>query len=156
MGGRRRHRRQRHENQTVSRFSPASRSNAFMAAMARSSVTSSHARRGTPNHAAGIQSQFHVGIFRNYPSLLTKIDQRPSTSTARRDVHRPRKSLTASDPIPIEPNWSADEFRENAITCLLRDTYAAIRTHLITRGAPTFGLRGPWFDRLPVDGGQIG
>jgi hypothetical protein len=42
---------------------------------------------------------------------------------------------------------------------LLRDTYAVIRTHLITQGVPTFPVYADlpvWFDRLPVDGGQIG
>jgi len=118
-------------------------------------------------HAAGIQSQFLMSettsIYpSNHPALLTKIDQRVLNfnSAPGRTVPEKFDALHLDIEPQALPNWSAltsSEKRDHLL--LLRDTYAAIRTHLITQGVPTFPVYADlpvWFDRLPVDGGQIG
>jgi len=118
-------------------------------------------------NAAGIQSQFLMSettsIFpSNHAALLTKIDQRVLNFNSAPGRTGPEKFDALH--LDIEPqalsNWSAltsAEKRDHLL--LLRDTYAAIRAHFVTAGVPTFPVYADlpvWFDRLPVDGGQIG
>lgn len=118
-------------------------------------------------NTAGIQSQVLMSettsIFpSNYPSLLTKIDQRVLNFNSAPGRTGPEKfdALHLDIEPQALPNWSAltsAEKRDHLL--LLRDTYAAIRAHLVTSGVPTFPVYADlpvWFDRLPVDGGQIG
>lgn len=121
----------------------------------------------TKLNAAGIQSQFLMSettsIFpSNHPALLTKIDQRVLNFNSAPGRTGPEKfdALHLDIEPQALPDWSAltsSEKRDHLL--LLRDTYAAIRAHLITSGVPTFPVYADlpvWFDRLPVDGGQIG
>ena len=118
-------------------------------------------------NAAGIQSQFLMSettsIFpTNHPSLLTKISQRVLNFNSAPGRTAPQKfdALHLDIEPQALPNWSAltsSEKRDHLL--LLRDTYAIIRQHLVTQGVPTFPVYADlpvWFDRLPVDGGQIG
>lgn len=121
----------------------------------------------TKLNAAGIQSQFLMSettsIFpSNHPALLTKIDQRVLNFNSAPGRTGPEKfdALHLDIEPQALPNWSAltsSEKRDHLL--LLRDTYAAIRMHLVTQGVPTFPVYADlpvWFDRLPTDGGQIG
>ena len=118
-------------------------------------------------HTAGILSQFLMSettsIFpSNHPALLTKISLRvlDFNSAPGRTVPEKFDALHLDIEPQALPNWSAltsSEKRDHLL--LLRDTYAAIRTHLITQGVPAFPVYADlpvWFDRLPGDGGQIG
>lgn len=118
-------------------------------------------------HAASIQSQFLMSettsIFpSNHPALLTKISLRvlDFNSAPGRTVPEKFDALHLDIEPQALPNWSAltsSEKRDHLL--LLRDTYAAIRTHLVTQGVPAFPVYADlpvWFDRLPGDGGQIG
>lgn len=118
-------------------------------------------------HAASIQSQFLMSettsIFpSNHPVLLTKISLRVLNfnSAPGRTVPEKFDALHLDIEPQALPNWSAltsSEKRDHLL--LLRDTYAVIRTHLVTQGVPTFPVYADlpvWFDRLPTDGGQIG
>jgi hypothetical protein len=121
----------------------------------------------TKLNAVGIQSQFLLSettsIFpSNHPALLTKIDQRGLNFNSAPGRTGPEKfdALHLDIEPQALPNWSAltsSEKRDHLL--LLRDTYAVIRTHLISQGVPTFPVYADlpvWFDRLPTDGGQIG
>ena len=118
-------------------------------------------------NAAGIQSQFLMSettsIFpSNHPGLLTKISQRVLNFNSAPGRTAPQKfdALHLDIEPQALPNWSAltsSEKRDHLL--LLRDTYAVIRQHLVTQGVPTFPVHADlpvWFDKLPVDGGQIG
>lgn len=120
--------------------------------------------------AAGIQSQFlmseNTWIFpSNHASFLSKISARVIDFNNAPGRTVPQKFDGIH--LDIEPHaltgpggWSsltATDKRDYLF--LLRDTYALVRQHLTNEGAPTFPVYADlpvWFDKLPVDGGQIG
>jgi hypothetical protein len=106
--------------------------------------------------AEGIESQFLMSenswIFpSNHPGFLNKITDRVINFNAGQSTAGQFDGLHLDiEPQALDPEWDlATPTEKRDMLLLLRDTYAAVRTHFITNGLPDFPVYADlpvWFD----------